>query len=133
MLPHAAALNQSEIQRGIQQCKEESEWMLEKACEAVEKAARSGGVFPEVMFEVAKHWYELYNKHLPAGNAMATPPPPTPPQPPPPVAVPTTAGPSTEALMAMAAATGSAYPMPFPVYGLIPGFQVSRRRKVYFL
>jgi hypothetical protein len=27
------------------------------------------------MFEVAKHWYELYNKNLPAGNAMATPPP----------------------------------------------------------
>ena len=122
VLPHAAALNQSEIQRGIQQCKEESEWMLEKACEAVEKAARSGGVFPEVMFEVAKHWYELYNKHLPAGNAMATPPPTTPQLPP--VAVTTSAGPGPEALMAMAAASGSAYPMPFPVYGLIPGFQV---------
>ena len=40
-----------------------------------EKAARGGGVYPDVMFEVAKHWYELYNKNLPAGNAMATPPP----------------------------------------------------------
>ena len=39
------------------------------------KAARGGGVYPDVMFEVAKHWYELYNKNLPAGNAMATPPP----------------------------------------------------------
>ena len=99
--------------------------MLEKACEAVEKAARSGGVFPEVMFEVAKHWYELHNKHLPIGNnAMATPPPSATSQPPP-VIVPTscTAPPSPEALMAMAAASGSAYPMPFPVYGLIPGFQ----------
>ena len=28
------------------------------------KAARGGGVYPDVMFEVAKHWYELYNKNL---------------------------------------------------------------------
>ena len=40
VLPHAASLNQNEIQRGIQQCKEESDLMLEKACDAVEKAAR---------------------------------------------------------------------------------------------
>ena len=39
------------------------------------EAARGGGVYPDVMFEVAKHWYELYNKNLPAGNAMVTPPP----------------------------------------------------------
>ena len=121
VLPHAAALNQNEIQRGIQQCKEESDTMLEKACEAVEKAARGGGVYPDVMFEVAKHWYDLYNKNLPSlGNAMATPPP----QAPPPSAAAAPSGP--EALMAMAAAGGGPYPMPFPaVYGLIPGFQVS--------
>ena len=95
--------------------------MLEKACEAVEKAARGGGVYPDVMFEVAKHWYDLYNKNLPSlGNAMATPPP----QAPPPTAAAGPPGP--EALMAMAAAGGGPYPMPFPaVYGLIPGFQVS--------
>ena len=96
--------------------------MLTRACEAVEKAARSGGVFPEVMFEVAKHWYELHSKHLPAGNSMATPPPATPlqqQQQQQPMAIPTTTY-SPEAFMAMAAASGSAY---FPF--LIPGFQVS--------
>ena len=121
VLPQAHALNQNEIQRGIQQCKEESDWMLEKACEAVEKAARGGGVYPEVMFEVAKHWYDLYNKNVPAvGNAMATPPPSAPPPPQAPTAPP----PDPQALMAhMAAAGGAPYaPMPFPVYGLIPGF-----------
>ena len=108
VLPHAASLNQNEIQRGIQQCKEESDLMLEKACDAVEKAARGGGVYPDVMFEVAKHWYELHNK-----NAMATPPPAAPPPPAPTSAPP----PGAEALMAMAAASGVAgpYPMPFPV------------------
>lgn len=39
VLPHAAALNPNEIQRAIQQCKEQSDAMLEKACLAVEKAA----------------------------------------------------------------------------------------------
>ena len=45
VLPHAASLNQNEIQRGIQQCKEESDLMLEKACDAVEKAARGKYIF----------------------------------------------------------------------------------------
>lgn len=120
VLPHSAALNQNEIQRGIQQCKEESDWMLEKSCEAVEKAARGGGVYPDVMFEVAKHWYDLYNKNLPARNAMATPPPAAPP----PVSLPQP--PSHEALMAMAAASSGQFPLPFPVYGLIPGFHQVR-------
>jgi hypothetical protein len=39
VLPHAHALNPNEIQRAIQQCKEQSNDMLEKACLAVEKAA----------------------------------------------------------------------------------------------
>jgi hypothetical protein len=122
VLPHAAALNQNEIQRGIQQCKEENDWMLEKACEAVEKAARGGGVYPDVMFEVAKHWFDLYNKNLPTvatNNLMNTPPPQTATLPP--------TQPSHDALMAMAAATGNHYAtMPFPaVYGLIQGFQVT--------
>lgn len=39
VLPHAAALNPNEIQRAIQQCKEQHNEMLEKACEAVENAA----------------------------------------------------------------------------------------------
>ncbi|BFZ03243.1 hypothetical protein BsWGS_06282 [Bradybaena similaris] len=58
-LPHAHALNPSEVQRALYQCKEQSRDMLEKACLAVEAAAEGGGVFPEVLFDVARHWYEL--------------------------------------------------------------------------
>ena len=43
--------------------------MLEKACLAVEKAATGGGVYPEVMFEVARHWHQLFEKHAPASSA----------------------------------------------------------------
>lgn len=42
------------------QCKEQSEAMLEKACITVENTAKGGGVYPEVLFQVAKYWYELY-------------------------------------------------------------------------
>lgn len=34
--------------------------MLEKACVTVEHTAKGGGVYPEVLFQVAKYWYELY-------------------------------------------------------------------------
>lgn len=40
--------------------------MLEGACLAVEKAAKGGGVYPEVLFYVAHCWDDLYetrNKH----------------------------------------------------------------------
>lgn len=42
------------------QCKEQSDLMLEKACITVENTAKGGGVYPEVLFQVAKYWYELY-------------------------------------------------------------------------
>lgn len=42
------------------QCKEQSEAMLEMACITVENTAKGGGVYPEVLFQVAKYWYELY-------------------------------------------------------------------------
>nr|KAG5692676.1 hypothetical protein BaRGS_028476 [Batillaria attramentaria] len=58
-LPHAHALNPSEVQRALYQCREQSWDMLERACLAVEQAAEGGGVFPEVLFEVAHHWYEM--------------------------------------------------------------------------
>ncbi|XP_046360327.1 zinc finger SWIM domain-containing protein 8 homolog isoform X2 [Haliotis rufescens] len=58
-LPHAHALNPTEVQRALFQCKEQSQEMLEKACLAVETAAEGGGVFPEVLFDVARHWHEL--------------------------------------------------------------------------
>ena len=68
VLPHAAALNPSEIQRAILQCKEQSDQMLERACITVEKAAKGGGVYPEVLFQVAKYWYELYLRNSSGGE-----------------------------------------------------------------
>lgn len=68
VLPHAAALNPNEIQRAILQCKEQSDQMLERACLTVEKAAKGGGVYPEVLFQVAKYWYELYLRNTPGGE-----------------------------------------------------------------
>ncbi|ESO89038.1 hypothetical protein LOTGIDRAFT_209983 [Lottia gigantea] len=58
-LPHAHALNPTEVSRALFQCKEQSTDMLERACLAVETAAKGGGVFPEVLFDVGKHWYKL--------------------------------------------------------------------------
>nr|XP_023026588.1 zinc finger SWIM domain-containing protein 8-like [Leptinotarsa decemlineata] len=69
-LPHAHALNPNEIQRAILQCKEQSEEMLEHACHTVENAAKGGGVYPEVLFQVAKYWYELYIRHTPGGEQL---------------------------------------------------------------
>lgn len=65
VLPHAAALNPNEIQRAILQCKEQSDHMLERACITVENAAKGGGVYPEVLFQVARYWYELYLRNTP--------------------------------------------------------------------
>lgn len=68
VLPHSAALNPNEIQRAILQCKEQSDQMLERACLTVENAAKGGGVYPEVLFQVARYWYELYLKNSPVGE-----------------------------------------------------------------
>ncbi len=48
------------------QCKEQSSEMLERACLAVESAAKGGGVYPEVLFCVARCWHELHEQHLPS-------------------------------------------------------------------
>uniref|UniRef100_T1GJQ2 Zinc finger SWIM domain-containing protein 8 n=1 Tax=Megaselia scalaris TaxID=36166 RepID=T1GJQ2_MEGSC len=68
VLPHAAALNPNEIQRAIIQCKENSDYMLERSCIIVENAAKGGGVYPEVLFQVARYWYELYLRNCPASE-----------------------------------------------------------------
>ncbi|XP_072534423.1 zinc finger SWIM domain-containing protein 8 isoform X1 [Salminus brasiliensis] len=85
-LPHAHALNPNEIQRALVQCKEQGpdelcvhlcqqrvqpkdNVMLEKACMAVEEAAKGGGVYPEVLFEVAHQWYWLYEQTVGGGSA----------------------------------------------------------------
>ncbi|XP_058063345.1 zinc finger SWIM domain-containing protein 8 homolog [Anopheles bellator] len=68
VLPHAAALNPNEIQRAILQCKEQSDRMLERACLTVENAAKGGGVYPEVLFQVSRYWYELFLRNTPGGE-----------------------------------------------------------------
>jgi hypothetical protein len=68
VLPHAAALNPNEIQRAVLQCKEQSDQMLERACITVESAAKGGGVYPEVLFQTARYWYELYIRNTPGGD-----------------------------------------------------------------
>ncbi|KAL0964419.1 hypothetical protein UPYG_G00323590 [Umbra pygmaea] len=86
-LPHAHALNPNEIQRALVQCKEQvhvryssvlqkthrtthDNVMLEKACMAVEEAAKGGGVYPEVLFEVAHQWYWLYEQTVGGGPGV---------------------------------------------------------------
>ncbi|XP_065577642.1 zinc finger SWIM domain-containing protein 8 homolog isoform X2 [Artemia franciscana] len=60
----AHALNPNEITRAIQQCKEQNDEMLERACLNVESAAKGGAVHPEVLFLVAKKWFELYEQKM---------------------------------------------------------------------
>lgn len=60
VLPKAFALTAVESQKALNQCKEQSSKLLAEACLAVEKAAEKDGVYPEVLFKVARHWYSLY-------------------------------------------------------------------------
>lgn len=69
VLPHAHALNQSEIQRALLQCREQSVELLEKACLAVEAASKGGGVYPEVLFSIASKWFELYERTCSSGSS----------------------------------------------------------------
>lgn len=62
ILPHASALNMNEIHRALNQCKEQGPQMLERACMAVEQAGKGGGVFPEVLFDVAKMWEWIHQQ-----------------------------------------------------------------------
>ena len=59
-----------QVQRALYQCREQSWDMLERACQAVEQAAEGGGVFPEVLFEVARHWYEMAEECSPANPTV---------------------------------------------------------------
>ena len=58
----ATTLNPVEIQRALSQCRDEDSQLLDQACQAVESAARGGGVYPEVLFDVAKHWFYLHER-----------------------------------------------------------------------
>ena len=60
-LKYAHALNAAEIRQALTQCKEQSIDMLERALTTIENATRDGNlVFIDILFEVAKRWYEMY-------------------------------------------------------------------------
>lgn len=59
----AHTLNPGEIQRALLQCRDEDTQLLDRACQAVESAARGGGVYPEVLFDVARHWHHLHEQN----------------------------------------------------------------------
>ena len=118
-LPHAHALNPNEIQRAILQCKEQSSEMLERACLAVESAAKGGGVYPEVLFCVARCWHELHDQHAPStrrGHRQA----PSVEQPPPPI--PLQVPPSMQQQMQQPQPNmaGVGVPVPYPMASIVP-------------
>lgn len=45
--------------------------MLEKSCMTVETAAKGGGVYPEVLFDVARQWFSLYQKVYTSDSASS--------------------------------------------------------------
>ncbi|CAF0912729.1 unnamed protein product [Didymodactylos carnosus] len=59
-LQYAHALNPAEIRQALAQCKEQNGDMLERACLTIENASKDGSVYLEVLFDVAKRWYEMY-------------------------------------------------------------------------
>jgi hypothetical protein len=61
-LSMAHTLNPGFIRSSLGQCKDQGSALLEQACMAVESAAGGGGVYPEILFEVAKHWEYLYEQ-----------------------------------------------------------------------
>ncbi|XP_041485312.1 zinc finger SWIM domain-containing protein 8-like isoform X2 [Lytechinus variegatus] len=67
-LSHAHALNPTDVNRALMQCKEQDIMMLQKACVAVESAAKGGDVYPEVLFNVAKQWEWLHDNSTGQGN-----------------------------------------------------------------
>ncbi|KAI1726254.1 zinc finger SWIM domain-containing protein 4 [Ditylenchus destructor] len=69
VLPKAYALTVTQSTRALEQCKEHSARLLQEACLSVEKAAEKDGVYPEVLFKVAKHWYNL---HLETNKSYST-------------------------------------------------------------
>jgi len=69
----ATTLNPGEIQRVLSQCREEDPQLLDQACQAVESAARGGGVYPEVLFDVAKHWFHLHERNQTNSGTAARP------------------------------------------------------------
>uniref|UniRef100_A0A915EH90 Zinc finger SWIM domain-containing protein 8 n=1 Tax=Ditylenchus dipsaci TaxID=166011 RepID=A0A915EH90_9BILA len=62
VLQKAYALTVVESTKALDQCKEHSCMLLQEACLSVEKAAEKDGVYPEVLFKVANHWFNLHKE-----------------------------------------------------------------------
>lgn len=48
----------------VAQCREQNTGMLEKACLAIESAAKDYGVEPSMLFLVAHRWYDLHSEQV---------------------------------------------------------------------
>ena len=67
----AHTLNPGEILRALTQCREEDTQLLDSGCQAVESANRGGGGYPEVLFEVARHWFYLHEQSQTSSSLRA--------------------------------------------------------------
>ncbi|KRZ17819.1 Zinc finger SWIM domain-containing protein 8 [Trichinella zimbabwensis] len=63
-LNYAHRLSPAEIQRALSQCREQGQNMLERACLVIEQVAAVSDIYPDVVFQVAQIWYEMYTKAL---------------------------------------------------------------------
>ncbi|KAL1237088.1 Zinc finger SWIM domain-containing protein [Trichinella pseudospiralis] len=63
-LNYAHRLSPAEIQRALAQCREQGQNMLERACLVIEQVAAVSDIYPDVVFQVAQIWYEMYTKAL---------------------------------------------------------------------
>ena len=62
-LSESQALSFFDIQHAIRLCKETSEEMLIQALISIESSFKNGGLSSDILFETAKHWYQLYTEH----------------------------------------------------------------------
>ncbi|ESO11610.1 hypothetical protein HELRODRAFT_190028 [Helobdella robusta] len=63
-LPYAYMMNTNEIFMALNQCEIQSSDMLQRACLSIEKAAKDSDVHYEILFGVAKKWYDLYKGEI---------------------------------------------------------------------
>ena len=60
ILSESQALRLIDIRQAIQLCKDQSEEMLIQALISIQNSFKNGGLSSDILFETAKHWYQLY-------------------------------------------------------------------------
>ncbi|KRX18110.1 Zinc finger SWIM domain-containing protein 8 [Trichinella nelsoni] len=71
-LNYAHRLSPAEIQRALSQCRDQGQNMLERACLVIEQVAAASDIYPDVVFQVAQTWYEMYTRALDAEKSTPT-------------------------------------------------------------